>query len=788
MKISENWLRARVDLAGIDRQQLLDKLTAAGLEVEAAEPVAPALPGIVVARIEQASPHPDAAKLQVCQVNAGGAELLQIVCGAPNARAGLLAPLATVGSTMPDGKVIGAAQLRGVASAGMLCSAAELGLDAEASGLLELPDDVQPGQTLAAALDLDDVAIEIKLTPNRSDCLGVRGIARELSALFERPLLEQRSGAITIAANERLPVRLQAGAACPRYLGRAVVGVDAAARTPLWMRERLRRSGLKSIHPLVDITNYVLLETGQPMHAFDLDTLVGGITVRFAGEAEQLELLDGRTVALDGSFLGIADDQGLVAVAGVMGGARTKVSDRTRRVFFESAHFAPSAIMGKARKLGLSTDAAHRFERGVDPDATGVALELATQLCLQICGGVAGPIDQAERAADVPRPPAVLLRHERLQRVLGVEVQAATVSQLFQRLGCQVREAAAGWSILPPAARFDLAIEEDLIEEVARMVGYEHIPAVSPVGSLVARIGGEARLERTELGRRMVQRDFREAITMAFVEATQARHFAPELALAELSNPLSADLAVMRPSLLPGLVAAALYNQRRQQSRVRLFEIGKVFLDAGRVEKERVAAVVVGAAEREQWDLPARPVDFHDLAGDLGALVGSRRSLRLIPGVVSWAHPGRCAEILIDDRPAGWIAQLHPRLSDVLDVTGDLLGFELELDVLAQWPVPLAREVSRFPSVRRDLALVLPESVSFAAVEQCLRAAAGEVLESIELFDVYRGGNLPQGSRSLAIGLIFQAHSRTLVDSEVDRLMASCIEMASSELGGSIRR
>jgi phenylalanyl-tRNA synthetase beta chain len=788
MKISENWLRERVDLSGISRQQLLDRLTGAGLEVEAAVPVAPPLPGIVVARIESAVPHPNAAKLQVCMVNAGAAELLQIVCGAPNARAGLLAPLAMVGTTMPDGKAIGAAELRGVASFGMLCSAAELGLDPDASGLLELPAELNPGQLLSDALGLDDVSIEIKLTPNRSDCLGVRGIARELSALFQRSLRENPLSAITIAANERLPIRLDAGAACPRYMGRAVVGLDCQVATPLWMRERLRRSGLKAIHPLVDITNYVLLETGQPMHAFDLDQLKGGIAVRFAHADESLELLDGRCVKLDPQFLGIADDDGLVAVAGVMGGARTKVTEHTARVFFESAHFAPAAIMGRSRKLGLSTESAHRFERGVDPDAPGLALELATQLCLQICGGVAGPINMTERAADLPRSPAVVLRHARLQRVLGIEVVAQTVSELFQRLGCQVHDVTDGWSVKPPAARFDLLIEEDLIEEVARMVGYEHIPAISPVGSLVARIPSETRVERAELSRRLVTRDFREAITMAFVDRAQAERFHPHVALAALSNPLSADLAVMRPSLLPGLCAAAVYNQRRQQSRVRLFEMGRVFLAAGAVEVDRAAAVVVGTADRAQWGVTARPVDFFDLSADLTALIGNRRTVRYIPGQQDWAHPGRCAEVIVDGQSAGWIGQLHPRVNHELDVIGDLLAFEVDLTILAQWPVPVASEISRFPSVRRDLALVLPDTVSFAAVADCLSRAAGPALGGIELFDVYRGGNLPAGSRSLAIGLIFQAHSRTLVDIEVDQLMASSVELAGSELGGSIRR
>jgi phenylalanyl-tRNA synthetase beta chain len=394
----------------------------------------------------------------------------------------------------------------------------------------------------------------------------------------------------------------------------------------------------------------------------------------------------------------------------------------------------------------------------------------------------------AERAADLPRPAPVVLRHARLQRVLGIEVAAATVLDLFERLGCQVQTLDSGWSVRPPAARFDLSIEEDLIEEVARLVGYEHIPAISPAGSLVARIPTEQRVARGELARRLLARDYREAITMAFIDRAQVERFGIGERVAALANPLSSDLAVMRPMLLPGLCAAALYNQRRQQSRVRLFEIGRVFLDAGQREVDRFAAVAVGTAEREQWGVAARPVDFHDVSGDLAALLGSRRDLVLRPAQFNWAHPGRSAEVLIDGHVAGWIAQLHPRLNEQLDLTGDLLAFELDLDVLARWPVPQVREVSRFPSVRRDLALVLPETVDFAAVADCLRRAAGEALGGIELFDVYRGANLPSGSRSLAIGLIFQAHSRTLVDAEVDRLMASCVELASSELGGSIRR
>lgn len=789
MKISEAWLRSLVDLDGIGRQQLLDGLTAAGLEVESAEAVAPRLDGVVVARIETAEPHPNAAKLQVCRVNAGGPELLQIVCGAPNARAGLVAPLATLGTVMPGGLEIKAAQLRGVDSQGMLCSAAELGLDSDASGLLELPEDWRPGTTISDALRLDDVSIELKMTPNRSDCLGARGLARELSAIFVRPLLESPLGAITLAANDRLPIRLEAGAACPRYLGRAIVGLDATARTPLWMQERLRRSGLRSIHPLVDITNYVLLETGQPMHAFDLDKLVGGIQVRDGAPGETLELLDGRTVAIGPEFVVIADDAGAVALGGVMGGARTRVTDTTTRVFFEAAHFAPAAIMGRARKLGLVTDAAHRFERGVDPQLPGIAIELATMLTLAILGGGAGQVCAAERAADLPQLPVIRLRQQRLEQLLGIRVPGTQVEVLLSRLGCRLTESTDGWTVQPPSARFDLAIEEDLVEEIARLVGYEQIPAISPAGALVARSRHEPVTPLADLRRRLVARDYHEAVTLAFTtRAAQTDIVGVDAQLAALSNPLSADLEVMRASLLPGLLAALGHNQRRQQSRVRLFETGRVFLAGGQSEVERFAGVVCGTADAVQWGRAARVVDFHDVAGDLQALAGPRRALRLEPAQCPWAHPGRCASVLLDGAVAGEIAQVHPLLAERLGLSGEVYGFELDLRSLSHFPLPRAIDISRFPSVRRDLALVLQEDISFAAVEQVLREAAGSQLAGVELFDIYRGAGLPDGSRSLAIGLIFQEHSRTLTDAEVDRLIACCVDRIGNALGGSLRR
>ncbi|HEX7110810.1 MAG TPA: phenylalanine--tRNA ligase subunit beta, partial [Mizugakiibacter sp.] len=621
MKFSENWLRELVEVPA-DRAALVERLTMSGLEVESVSVLGAGLDGVVVAEIVEARPNPDADRLRVCSVQAGQGAPLQIVCGAPNARAGLKAPLAMVGAQLPNGVAIKSAKLRGVESQGMLCSAKELGLDADASGLLELPGDAPAGTPLAQYLGLPDASIELKLTPNRPDCLGMLGLAYDVAAQFGSAARPPRIEPVAPVGDAKRGIRLEAGADCPRYLGRMIAGIDPAAPTPLWMDERLRRAGLRPIAAVVDVTNYVMLELGQPLHAFDDDRLDGDIEVRRARAGETLTLLDGTEAKLDEGFLLIADAAWPLALAGVMGGMTSRVTDGTRNVFLESAHFAPPAIMGRARRLGLSSDAAHRFERGVDPELPRLALERATTLLLSIAGGTAGPICVAERAQDLPARAPVRLRRARLARVLGVEVADADVTRMLTALGMAVAATDDGWRVTPPSRRFDIEREEDLIEEVARIHGYARVPTHVPAGAFALAPESESRLSEMVLREQLAARGYQEAICYAFVDAAWLQRWQLDAGAVALANPLSADLAVMRTSLLPGLVQALAANRNRQQARVRLFEVGRSF-HAGNgapLETARVAAVACGEATAEQWGEPARATDFFDLKGDLQSL------------------------------------------------------------------------------------------------------------------------------------------------------------------------
>ncbi len=608
MKFSENWLRELVEIQA-DRAVLAHALTMAGLEVEELTPLGEGLDGVVVAEIIAAEKHPEADRLQVCKVNAGQGEPLQIVCGAPNARVGIKVPLATVGATLPGGILIKAAKLRGVESFGMLCSAKELGIDADASGLLELPADAPVGQPLAAYLGLPDASIELKLTPNRPDCLGLFGLAHDVAALFGSRVKVGEQATAPVSSEARRGIRLEAGADAPRYLGRVVEGIDPKARTPLWLAERLRRAGLRPISAVVDVTNYVMLELGQPLHAFDNDKLHGDIVVRHARVGETLKLLDGSEAKLDEGFVVIADEQNGLAVAGVMGGFDSRVTDDTHNIFFEAAHFAPAAIMGRARKLGMHTDASHRFERGVDPALPGRALERATELLLSIAGGKAGPVLVAENLADLPKPATVLLRRARLKRVLGIEVADAEVARIFTALGMQVVAQANGWQVTAPSSRFDIEREEDLIEEVARIHGYDNIPTHTPAGALTLAVEPEGRLNELAVREQLAARGYYEAVNLAFVGNELLQRWGMTEQLVALANPLSADLAVMRPSLLPGLIEALSHNRARQQERVRLFELGRTFeiapaaaaSKAAPTETPSLAIVACGTAQAEQW-------------------------------------------------------------------------------------------------------------------------------------------------------------------------------------------
>ncbi|GAA5005949.1 phenylalanine--tRNA ligase subunit beta [Pseudoluteimonas lycopersici] len=788
MKFSENWLRSHVP-TNATRDELAATLTAIGLEVEGVEALGESLAGVVVARIVECAKHPEADKLQVCQVDAGNGTMLQIVCGAPNARPGLVAPLATIGTKIGD-ITIKAAKLRGVESNGMLCSAKELGLDADASGLLELPSDAPVGTPLADYLGLPDASFELKLTPNRADCFSVRGIAFDVAAACASHVTAFDAAPMPALNDATLPIELHAGADAPRFVGRVIEGVDAKVTTPVWMAERLRRSGVRPVSFLVDVTQYVMLELGQPMHAYDRDLLKGPVSVRVARAGETLKLLNGDTVELDPQFLVIADAGRAVGLAGIMGGEDTKVGAGTRNVFLEAAHFAPSAIIGRGRRFGLHTDAAHRFERGVDPELPRIAVEHATRLIVEIAGGAPGPVVEAVLPEHLPKPQSILLRRARLARVLGVRVDDAEVVRILTALGLSVEANGEGWNVAAPARRFDLAIEEDLVEEVARIHGYDAIPATLPGSGARLQAPSEERVGDGDARRQLVARDYLEAVNFAFVDAESLAQWQAGGGV-PLANPLSADLGVMRSSLLPGLVAALARNAARQQPRVRLFELGKVFaMNASEapIETSRIAAVACGSARGEQWGEKSRVVDFHDLKGDLDSLAAlSNATLEYRQAAPSWGHPGRSAEVLRDGRSLGWIGQLHPRLQQTLGLDMEVVAFELDLESLLVRSIPVAIALSRFPSVRRDLAFVVADDVPWAAMEATVRRAAGAVLRQLRLFDRYAGRGVEPGFKSLAMGLILQEDSRTLTDREVEAVVAEVVAALQREHGAVIR-
>ena len=791
MKISENWLRERVAIKA-DHDTLIDKLNMIGHEVEGVERVGANLDGVVVARIVECARHPEADRLQVCKVDAGNGEMLQVVCGAPNARPGLRAPLATIGTKVGE-LTIKAAKLRGIESSGMLCSARELGIDADASGLLELAGDAPVGKALAEYLGLPDNVIDLGLTPNRADCLSIVGVANDVGVAFDvapRPLAID---AVEATLARTIEIRLESPADCPRYCGRYIEGIDPAAQTPLWIVERLRRCGLRSISLLVDVTNYVMLELGQPLHAFDADTLRGPIGVRRARAGEALKLLDERDVSLDPDFVVITDADAPVALGGVMGGYSTRVTSTTRNVFLEGAHFAPAAIAGRARKLGMHTDAAHRFERGVDAELPRRALERAAQLIAAAGGGVkVGPVVEAVAPDQLPRRESIPLRRSRIARLLGIEVADAEVVRILTALGMKLKSAADGWQALPPSARFDLAIEADLIEEVARIHGYERIPTQAPRGELDAPRLCEDQVTTGALRAQLAARDFDEAITYAFVGAGLLETWGMDDGAIALANPLSADMAVMRTSLLPGLIGALTLNQNRQQERVRLFEVGRVFRQGSQGPEEtlRIAGVASGTAAAEQWGEKKRRADFFDTKGDVESLLGltnDRASFSTSAAEVSWLHPGQGATLWRAGRMAGHLGALHPERQRALGLDSDVYVFELDLAVIQPRPVPRAAAVSRFPSVRRDIAVIVPETVPYSRLEACVRGAVGADLTELLVFDQYSGQNLGSGVKSLAIGLILQNSSRTLMDADADRCVAAAVAALAAECQAKLR-
>ncbi len=787
MKFSEQWLREWVD-PGIDRGQLCEQLTMAGLEVDAVEPVAPPFGGVVIGEIIAVERHPDADKLQVCQVEAGLAEPLQIVCGAPNARVGIKVPVALVGATLPGELKIKKAKLRGVSSSGMLCSAKELGLAEEARGLLELPEDAEPGRDLRDYLQLEDVTIELGLTPNRGDCLSLMGVAREVAVLNRLPLRQPPMEPVVPRNEQCFPVRIDAGDACPRYVGRVICGIDPAVPTPLWMQERLRRSGLRSLGAVVDVTNYVMLELGQPMHAFDLAKLTGGITVRRARSGESLTLLNEQHITLQEGTLVIADEKRALALAGIMGGADSAVGDSTRDIFLESAFFSPKAMAGQARNYGLHTDSSHRFERGVDPELQRLAVERATSLLLSITGGEAGPLTEVSFAEQLPQRSPISLRERQISRLLGTGFSAEEVAETLTRLGMKVESTKKGWQVVPPSYRFDIAIEADLIEELARIHGYDRLPSTRPAAKLSPCARPESRRSPEMLRTLLTSRGYQEVITYSFVDPKLEGLLSSVEHPLALANPISSDMAVMRTTLWSGLLQAVAYNLNRQHSRVRLFESGLRFVPSkdGIRQEKMLAGVACGTVDPEQWGEEPREVDFFDLKGDMEALAAPL-SLQFRKEQHPALHPGQSARVYLDGNAIGWAGILHPSVEQKLDLSRRVALFELQLEPILGRNVPAFQEISRYPAIRRDLAIIVDQGVEAEAVLQCVRKAAGELLQEICLFDVYQGKGIDSGRKSLALGLTLQHYSRTLEDREVDELIHRVVDAIEQKLGGTLR-
>ncbi|OSN10082.1 phenylalanine--tRNA ligase subunit beta [Lonsdalea iberica] len=794
MKFSELWLREWVNPA-ISSEALSEQITMAGLEVDGVEPAAGAFNGVFVGEVVECAQHPNADKLRVTKVNVGGERLLDIVCGAPNCRKGLKVAVATIGAVLPGDFKIKAAKLRGEPSEGMLCSFSELGIADDHNGILELPADAPIGADLREYLKLDDNIIEISVTPNRADCLSLQGVARDVAVLngvaFNAPEITSVEPTIT----DTFPISVDAPEACPRYLGRVVKGINVKASTPLWMREKLRRCGIRSIDPVVDVTNYVLLELGQPMHAFDLARLDGKITVRTAQEGETLRLLDGNDAKLNAETLVIADSSKALAMAGIFGGEHSGVSEETQDVLLECAFFNPLAITGRARRYGLHTDASHRYERGVDPELQSQAMERATRLLLDICGGEAGPVVDVTHDKNLPARATIALRREKLDRLIGHHIADDKVSDILERLGCQVTRIADGWQATAPSWRFDMEIEEDLVEEVARIYGYDNIPNEAALAPLKMTRHREANLSLKRVKTMLVDHGYQEAITYSFVDPKiQALVHPGEEALI-LPSPISVDMSAMRLSLWTGLLGAVVYNQNRQQSRIRIFESGLRFVpdsdaEQGIRQEMMLAGVITGSRYEEHWDLARQPVDFYDLKGDFEAvlaLTGKLSAVEFRAEANPALHPGQSAAIYLDGQHIGFIGVIHPELERKLDLNGRTVVFEVLWDKISDRVVPEAADVSRFPANRRDIAVVVAENVPAGDIlAECKKVGANQLV-GVNLFDVYRGKGVEDGYKSLAISLVLQDTARTLAEEEIAATVAKCVAALKQRFQASLR-
>ena len=807
MQFSERWLRSLID-PKLSSDELAHRLTMAGLEVEESQPVAPPFSGVVVAAVLEAAPHPNADRLRLCKVDAGTGSPLAIVCGAPNVAAGMKVPCALVGALLPgeaSGKpfAIKRTEVRGVESEGMLCSARELGMSDDHSGLLALPADAPVGRDVREVLALDDRIMVIKLTPNRADCLSVLGVAREVAALTGATLTPPAVTPVAAVSAATFPVKISAPDGCGRFAGRVIRNVDAAAPTPLWIKERLERAGQRPISALVDVTNYVMLELGRPLHVYDLDKLDGGIDVRFGRSGEQLLLLNEQTVEVGADVLAIADASGAIGLAGIMGGDGTRADAATRHVFLESAFFFPDAIAGRARRFNFASDASHRFERGVDFESCVPGIERATRLILEICGGEPGPT--VDTVANLPQRKAVRMRVARAQRVIGVPILADEMAEIFGRLGLACERTGTGndevIAVTPPSYRFDIAIEEDLIEEVARLYGFERIPANPPRAPAAMRALPESRRSLHAIRALLAASDYVETVNYSFVDAAWEADFAGANEPIRLLNPIASQMSVMRSTLAGSLVANVCYNLNRNLDCVRVFEVGRIFRRdpaiadgplavAGIRQPMRVGAIAFGNAFDEQWGTPPRNVDFFDVKGDVEALLtpANTRFEPFAPDAPHPAlHPGRAARILLEGREIGWLGELHPRWQQKYELPSAPVLFEIDAEALLCVGIPRFHEVSKFPAVTRDLAVVVPESANSADIIAAMREVGGGRLQSVQLFDLYRGKGVPENKKSLAFRVVMQDTEKTLTDSEVDAEQARLVQILADRFGATLR-
>ena len=786
MQFSYSWLKTQAN-PNLSADELSHLLTMSGLEVEESEPAAPAFSGVVVAEVKSVEKHPDADRLNVTRVDAGTGDLIQIVCGAPNVRPGIRVPCALPGAVLPGNFKIKPAKMRGVESNGMLCSAKELGLpDDGVDGLHILPGDAPVGGNIRDYLDLDDTLFTLKITPNRADCLSIKGIAREVAALTGCEFAPTVIQTASVSSGKTQPVRIDAPADCGRFISRVIENVNAQAATPAWMRQRLERSGIRSISALVDIGNYVMLEIGQPMHVFDADKISGSIIVRRAENGEVLECLNEKTVTLADNTLVIADEKGALSIAGMMGGAASAVSDGTRNIVLEAAWFAPAVIAGKSRQYGFGSDSSFRFERGVDYRLQADAIERATELVLQICGGRAG--EMVEALGELPSEKRVSVRLSRVAKVLGVDIAAEQVETILRTLGLQPEKTTDGFQTVSPSFRFDIEIEADLIEEIGRVYGYENIPDDATSGSLKMLPLPETRRPRFAVYNEMAARGYREVVSYAFVDEAWETDFAANANPIRLQNPLAAQYAVMRSTLVGGLVEILQNNLNRKQNRVRVFEIARVFAkgsDGLFVQNERIGGLWYGAAMPEQWGEKTRNADFYDIKADVENLLKNSK-IEFVKTSHPALHPGRAAEIVSDGRVIGFVGELHPKWLQKYDLPQAPLVFEIDMDAVLQRGKTRYQPVSKFQAVRRDLAFVLPENVSYAELESSLKTVSSPLVQEIALFDVYRGTGLPEGMKSMAVKVLLQDMENTLTDEAVEPVMAKLVD-AAAVVGAQLR-